>query len=211
MLHFYKKFNDLHDIINFKTVKQTFGKKFFSYDEKYFSNYKNLENTKTCSLINKARVELVRKYKYNHVLDFGIGSGTFVKTFADKIFGFDINPIGVNWLKENQLYLNPFLENHDHINSWTLWDVFEHFENPIKFLQILKKEDFLFMSIPIFVSFTNLERSKHYKPNEHLFYFTHQGLIELLGKYNLMLIEYNNIETQIGRENINTYVFKKIK
>lgn len=211
MLKHYNKFNLFHGVFGNQIIKQLYLTNKFKYDEKYFSYYNSLEDTNKCNQINQCRVKLVSKYKYNHILDFGIGSGTFIKNFKNNIYGYDINLIGVKWLKDKNIYLNPFEQKHDHISSWTLWDVFEHLENPIKFLQILKKEDLLFMSIPIFVSFTNLEKSKHYKPNEHLFYFTHQGLIDFLRKYNLMLIEYNDIETKLGRENINTYVFKKIK
>jgi hypothetical protein len=76
-------------------------------------------------------------------------------------------------------------------------------------LQILKKDIYLFVSIPIFYNLNKVKESKHYRPNEHYYYFTSFGLINYMNDMNFKILEIQDFEIQSGREDIKTFVFKK--
>ena len=210
MLKHQEYYDSTHLLLyNKNIVMQHTNIKDFDYTTTYFNHYRNLENTVMDLKITNERIKLVKKYSSDIVCDFGIGCGSFISKMKKNIFGYDINPIGINWLKENKIYINPYCDDHNHIKCWTLWDVLEHLKNPFDFLKIINPNDFLFLSIPIFNSFSNLSKNKHFKPNEHLFYYKEEGLIKLCKNMNFILLESDNIETELGRENIKRYVFQK--
>lgn len=180
-----------------------------NYDQNYFDHYIKLEMTLMGKKITQERIKLVRKFSKDTILDIGIGSGSFIKNTKLQIYGYDINPIAVKWLEKNSLFLNPYKDDTGHIKCWTFWDVLEHIPNPKNILEIIKPTDFVFLSIPIFDNFLNLKKSKHFKPNEHFFYFTNDGLISFMKKMKFYILHTDNTETKLGRENIKRYVFQK--
>lgn len=171
-----------------------------SYDEDYLNKCAGYEGTDICDRIHSARISLVDKYYNREVLDIGIGSGEFIKR-RPNTFGYDVNPQAVKWLKEKNLYRDDF----ETFSAFTMWDVLEHIENPHEYLE--KMRGLLFLSLPIFDDLDKVRESKHYRPGEHLYYFTHHGLIMWLYEYGFDLIESNDLETQAGRESIKSYVF----
>ena len=52
-------------------------------------------------------------------------------------------------------------------------------------------------------------QSKHFKPNEHVWYFTDWGLRLWFEEQGFDCLETNYDETNIGREGINSYVFRR--
>ena len=179
------------------------------YDQEYFDRYKSLEKTQMGFDITKGRFDLVRKYSQGKVLDTGIGCGAFLTMIGDEGFGYDINVQGVKWLEEKRKFLNPHESKTSHINCWTFWDVLEHLPDPSVSLGFIKSKDFLFISIPIFDNFENLKKNKHFKPNEHFYYFTNYGLIEYLEDMNFVFLEKDDLEIKLGRQDIQRYVFQK--
>jgi hypothetical protein len=67
----------------------------------------------------------------------------------------------------------------------------------------------VFVSIPIFTDLDHIKRSKHYRPNEHLWYFTREGLVKWMHGHGFGLAEENRMETDLGREDIGTFVFHR--
>ena len=211
MKYFTDLFDDNHGyLFDKKIVVQINKSSPIKYDREYFDHYKNLENTNMGLLISKGRVDLVRKYSQDLVLDTGIGCGSFLSMIGEKGFGFDINEVGVRWLMERKKLLNPFLEKTDHITCWTFWDVLEHLPDPSVSLNLLKSKDFLFISIPIFNDFSTLKNNKHFKPNEHFYYFSDDGLIEYITKQGFVFMEKDDYEIKLGRQDIYRYVFQKL-
>ena len=169
------------------------------YDEAYWQKYLVMENTEIGKTLNNARVELVQAYKMDEILDIGIGSGAFVKAL-DYAYGFDINPCAIAWLKEAGKYKDPYP-----LDSMSFWDSLEHIHNPSYLLSYIKK--YAFISCPVYEDKEHILRSKHFRPDEHCWYWTKKGLERFMSNFGFSLLEYNLMETEIGREDIGTFVF----
>ena len=174
------------------------------YNEAYFEAYNAIKETPIGLALNQARTELVNKYTNGSVLDIGIGNGAFVEA-RDNTYGFDINPVAVNWLIDRDKYRHPFRG----ADALTFWDSLEHIANPTLMLQGAK--EFVFVSCPIYDDVSHVLRSKHYKPDEHCWYWTVEGLIRFMEPFGFQVQEINWMETEIGREDIATFVFKRLK
>jgi SAM-dependent methyltransferase len=172
------------------------------YDEDYFKKYQSYEGTDFCDELNRARVDMVKKYYQGRVLDIGIGSGSFIIAHGN-CDGYDINPAGVNWLKERGLYLQPVKE----VEAVTFWDSFEHIRDPNDVLQYVT--DWVFMSIPLFDGCNHVLKSKHYRKDEHYWYFTINGLVTYMKLHGFGFVGFNCVESDIGREDIGSFVFKR--
>lgn len=179
------------------------------YGESYYNTYVERENTDIAKKLNKARTELSEKYCKNIILDIGIGSGEFIKNSNLKVYGYDINPYGVKWLEEHDLYVDPYKKMPSEIEGVTLWDTLEHIPSPQCLFQTMKPWQYIFISLPTFDSVHNIRKSKHFKPNEHYYYFTIPGMIEFMEDSGFKYIEHNDNETKAGREGITAFVFQK--
>lgn len=175
------------------------------YDKDYFQKYVSYENTNISVKLNSFRTEITQKY-CKSILDIGIGSGEFVKKSKIKTFGYDINPYGINWLKENSKFVNPYEDNLDQIEGVCFWDSLEHIPEPSNLLEKLVGK-YVFISIPIFDNLLEVRKNKHYRPNEHYYYYTALGLISYMGLMGFNLKEISDREIQAGREGIYTFVF----
>jgi hypothetical protein len=174
------------------------------YDEAYFEAYTAIKATPIGLALNKARTDLVNKYTNGSVLDIGIGNGAFVEA-RENTFGFDINPVAVKWLIDRNKYRHPFRG----AQALTFWDSLEHIHNPTLMLQGAK--EFVFVSCPIYDDVEHVLRSKHFKPNEHCWYWTVEGLTTFMRIFGFEVQEINWMETEIGREDIGTFVFKRLE
>lgn len=178
-----------------------------SYDEKYFNNYLSYVNTERGIKITNFRCEIVEKWSKNApVLDVGIGCGDFVSRMNSrqiKCFGTDINEVGINWLKNNNYYWDG-----QPVESATFWDVLEHIEDAKPLFEKINPK-FVFVSMPIYKDENHALTSKHFKPGEHCWYFTSEGLISYMKKLNFAYVEQSSGETDLGREGVETFVFKK--
>lgn len=179
------------------------------YDKDYFQKYINYEGTTLAKGLNLTRTSLVKKYcQDKDILDVGIGSGEFIKSSTNKVFGYDINQCGVNWLKQKGLFIDPFAELPDNIAGVTLWDALEHMKTPSTFLKLIKNK-IVFVSMPMFDDIIRLKSSKHYKPNEHYYYFSPSGFTRFVNDVGFEVLEQNDGETKVGRESIFTFVLIK--
>jgi hypothetical protein len=120
--------------------------------------------------------------------------------------GFDVNPLGIEWLKSRDAWRSPY---DFPVDSITCWDSLEHIAEPHKLL--CSVNNFVFISIPIFRDSMHALTSKHYKPREHYWYFTHNGLIETMNGEGFALIHSTNEESVIGREDIHSYCFQRVR
>lgn len=176
------------------------------YGIDYYKNYVTLEATEIANKLNACRTAITQKY-CNSILDIGIGSGEFIRSSSIKVYGFDINPIAIKWLQDQELYLDPYVEMPN-VEGLSFWDSLEHIPNPNALLSLIKDGQYAFISLPIFEDLEKIKQSKHYKPNEHYYYFTKDGMIKYMTDSNFKLIEINDDESKAGRENILTFVFQ---
>lgn len=186
---------------------QTDMSKSVEYDVNYYEKYVRYESTEIATKLNEGRRNITEKY-CKTILDIGIGSGEFIKSSKIKIYGYDINPVAIQWLKEKSLFQDPY-QNMPHVDGLTFWDSLEHIPNPNELLSLVNSGQYAFISIPIFNDLKYVKKSKHYRPNEHYYYFTKNGMIKYMTDSNFSLIEIDDFETRAGREEILTFVFKK--
>lgn len=173
-----------------------------SYGAEYFDKCAH-EGSSIGEAINAARIAFVARHYDGRVCDIGIGSGAFVAA-RQATLGYDINPRAEAWLKDRGLWTKP-----GGFYAYTLWDVIEHLTTPYEYLSLVPLHGFVFLSIPVFSDLYKIRESKHYRPGEHLYYFTHEGFVYWMGLHGFNLLESNSAETDIGRESIRSYAFKR--
>lgn len=171
------------------------------YDASYFDKYVSYEHTDIGHDLNIARQTLAAKYPHDELLDIGIGSGIFIRDL-ENAYGYDINPKAVEYLKSVDQWLEPRA-----IDMMTFWDSLEHIPHPEELLQLIKK--YAIISTPIYTDKEHVLRSKHFRPDEHCWYFTIHGMIYFMEKQGFDCVEYNRIESDLGREDIGTFVFAR--
>lgn len=176
----------------------------FHYGDSYFEMYGALEGNPKAYAINKAKIDTISRYWSGPVLDIGVGSGEFIK-FRQGTYGTDINPVAVKWLQERGLHSNRFQD----FFAFSMWDVIEHLHDPGETFEQMPQGSFLFCSLPIFKDLWDVRSSKHYKPDEHLYYFTHDGFIEWMKIHGFRWLETNTALITAGRESILSFAFSK--
>jgi len=183
------------------------------YDQAYFDKYVRYEKAPMGRKLNNARVDAVKTWaKDLSCIDIGIGCGTFIKYAQGKginFRGYDINPVGVNWLKKRKIYSNPYTSPRTFF-CFTFWDSLEHIPDPQKIFNAIPVGAYVFVSIPILPDLECIPTHKHYKPNEHFYYFTSCGFLLYMRRYNFGILKVMDFENESGRESIKTFVFEKM-
>jgi len=174
------------------------------YDREYFEKYRRQADTPIGHALTEARVQMVLRHWDGPVLDVGIGCGQFVLAHP-QAHGFDVNPAGVAWLKEGGIWDDLYGRQYP---ALTFWDSLEHIFDIEK--AVSHADEWVFVSLPIFDNSEHCLRSKHFRPNEHVWYFTDTGLKDWFAKQGFACVEQNNLETLIGREGIGSYAFRRV-
>lgn len=177
------------------------------YDAAYFDKYSAYEGSPVSDALNGFRVGFVAEHAGagRRCLDIGIGCGEFIKR-RPRTFGFDVNQKAAEWLKSRQLWREDF----GAFDCFTFWDVIEHIDDPHIYFRQIPDASYLFASLPTFVDLGEVRASKHYRPGEHLYYFTRQGFIDWMKAYRFELLDVQDYETEAGREAITSFAFRKI-
>jgi hypothetical protein len=175
-----------------------------SYQHDYWEKYIGYDNSPMGEALTAARKELVDFYHSGDIVDIGIGGGKFVHTMGARGFGFDVNQDAINWLVANNRFCDPYAGDVDAISCW---DSLEHIPYPEALINQVRK--YVFVSLPIFNNPNTITESKHYRPGEHIWYWSDWGLINWFSRLGFSLVEKNNMETELGREAISTYVFRR--
>lgn len=177
------------------------------YSGDYFAHYQKLDNTKMGALLTRARLELVGKYcKPIDTVDIGIGGGRYVQESGG--WGYDVCADAVTWLRDNGYYRNPYSDVMGDVKAITCWDSLEHIPDPRALLAQVR--EWLFVSLPVFEDADDVLSSKHYKPGEHLWYFSSTGFINWCAEQGFECVEMNRVESDLGREGIMSFAFKRV-
>lgn len=175
----------------------------FQYGKDYWEEFRAKQETPVGKILTRIREGMVKGHveARGGLCDIGIGGGAFVEAMNCK--GWDVNPIAIEWLEScGDLW------NQQPIAAMTFWDSLEHIPAPGEYLA--KCEKLAFISTPIFEDAEHCLRSKHLKMPEHLWYFTEHGLCRYMAEKGFSVVEANSIETTVGREDIRTYVFRRV-
>lgn len=178
------------------------------YDRQYFNRFARDARTGLGRALMRARYDFVEQHHQGTVVDVGIGAGAFVELRRKQgrsTYGYDVNPAGIKWLNDRKLFVDPYLVRSEAI---TLWDVLEHIPDFQKLLG--NARDWVFLSLPIFRDAAHVLRSKHFRPDEHCWYFTRDGLVFAMKLCGFDLVSESTVETELGREDIGTFAFRRI-
>lgn len=174
------------------------------YDDAYFEKYRGYAQTDLGRALTQARIDLVKSHVGAlWVCDFGIGCGDFIEQHAAAV-GYDIMPAAVSWLRERDRFHDPYCYD---AGVLTCWDSLEHVPQPDLLLRHV--QGWLFVSLPIFESGERALKSKHFRPDEHFWYWTREGFERWLAELGFDVIESNTIESALGREDIMTFVGRR--
>lgn len=175
----------------------------FEYGTDYYQEFREKDQTPVGKVLTTLRYNLVARHckslGRHKIVDVGIGGGAFVE--LAECMGTDINPHAKGWLGSERLW------KEDDAFAMTFWDSLEHIPDPNIYLD---KTRWAFISTPIYRSAEHCIRSKHYKPGEHLWYFTDIGLKRFMAERGFALMDSNRMEESVGREDIGTYAFLKL-
>lgn len=178
------------------------------YNQAYFDKYLDYESLKIADSLNRFRWDLVHGYARG-VLDVGIGAGTFLKGCSRPWKGFDICPSGRLWLKNNKAFFDPYRDEWpDYLDCVTFFDSLEHLACPSVLFSRIPRWCKVIVSLPIVPRWNQIKLWRHYRPGEHLRYFKHQGIVEYFARMGYRTALCTARETEIGRQDIRTYVFE---
>lgn len=162
------------------------------YDEKYLANYEKLAQTELGKQLEGFRWGFVQRYLNGHrsLLDYGCGSGAFInsthKIPGVECAGWDINP--------HSKYTAPQNGGQPH-DILTLFDVIEHMESPRNFLAGARAKLLIILTPNVAAVPKGLIHTwRHYKPKEHLHYYSIESLRALLNKTGYHLDGWDFIE-----------------
>jgi hypothetical protein len=177
------------------------------YDGAYFEKYRGYEGQPIALDINAGRVALVAKFiGRGRMVDVGIGSGEFIKN-RPNTFGTDVNPHAIAWLKRQKLLAERLFD----FSAFSFWDVIEHIPTPEESFRHVPLHGRLFTSIPLFADLDSIRRSKHYRPDEHLYYFTEDGFLAWMELHGFHMLERQTFEIDAGREDIFSFAFRRYR
>jgi len=176
------------------------------YGSNYWKQYVKYRESPIAEKLMLARCNLVdRHVGSDPAVDIGIGSGHFIEKRGKGLtFGYDVNPLAIRWLLDRDLWWDPFHRNPVNVSCW---DSLEHMARPSRFIECVRS--CLFLSVPIFDDRDHVLRSKHFKPQEHYWYWTRHGLEQWMLDLGFVMVEHNEMESELGREDIGTFVFRR--
>lgn len=175
------------------------------YDAQYFAKYRQMAETSMGLQLTTARLLLVGRHYLGKVLDVGIGSGQFVECRPDT-WGYDVNPEGVAWLQARKRWTDLYAGDAT-FPALTFWDSLEHIDEPEA--AVAKAGQWVFVSLPVFRSAEHILKSRHYRKDEHIWYWTHEGLLKWFEAQGFACAEHNTIESALGRDGISSYAFRR--
>lgn len=175
----------------------------------YWSEYRSKDQTDMGRALTEYRhsVILHNTRTLEKGVDIGIGGGAFVE--AAGCMGYDICDDAVKWLKVNDNYWNW----KKPVDWATFWDSLEHLTFTEHMLMFPRIRSAIFTSIPIFDTDKPypIQKWKHYKPGEHIWYFTLEGFLRYMHWHGFRWILLSAQETILGRRDILTFGFRRFR
>lgn len=174
------------------------------YDVDYYYNLLRI-HTHTAKQINDIRWQFVSALHFDNkwpvVLDYGCGVGWFAAFKPayikdENMDTFDIMPVPQTGIRHKQ---------YDLI---TLWDVLEHIPDFTDLAPLLQNTDYVAVAMPIKPIGVFWDKWKHFKPGEHLHYYSVE-LLEALFKFYGFSLLVDSMSECPPREDIHSIVFKK--
>ena len=182
------------------------------YAGSYWQALLKRKGTPVAQRIMASRMSLLSRHlnRNDRILEVGVGCGEFLESVPYDSRGYDINPVGVEWLtkcgKFHDIERDP---EYRQFKGWCFWDVLEHMEVPELIFRRIVEGSTVFCSVPIIRDMDKIKESKHYKPGEHLYYWTLKAFIDWMYDWGFSLLEIEAGEMYAGREQVYSFAFKK--
>lgn len=181
------------------------------YGEDYFAKVAAYEGGEIARQVNAGRCSMLVRHLAPgaRVLDWGAGSGAFMRearAAGFEVHGFDVIEETARWLRATGAYSH----EPSRFDAVTLWDVIEHLEAPAEVLGEVRPGAMVFASIPVFADLARIRESRHYRPGEHLYYFTADGFIRWMAEIGFQHVETSDHETRAGRDSIGAFAFRRV-
>lgn len=179
-----------------------------SYGSEYMAKVDAYEGGAIAKAVIAGRCAMLARHfpSKAKVLDVGAGSGAFVREAVKAGFwasGYDVIPEAYARL----IAAGTYADDPSQFEAVTFWDTLEHMEDPELRLRQVRKGAFLFASVPVFKDLSGIRESKHYRPGEHLYYWTIRGFVEWMALYGFRFLEFSGHEMDAGRESIGAFAF----
>lgn len=177
------------------------------YDAAYFERYKQQADTSIGRALMDIRTDQVmRVMTGGELVDVGIGCGAFIEAMQAishtiAVYGSDVNPAGCEWLRARGIL---WPEGFDS-TGLSMWDVLEHIPDFGPVLRRARK--YVFLSVPLFTDREHALRSKHFRPQEHCWYFTEDGIEYAMARHGFRMAEAHTFEVAAGREDVMSFSF----
>jgi hypothetical protein len=209
-------FNDLNNYVKLENgiIKQMIVNK-IEYNYEYANKYNDHgEKSNYLSYLRLGVLLGNLKQIPNSILDVGYGNGSFLnaaKNIIPNCFGFDISgfPLSDDITIENSI-------TDKYFDVICFFDSLEHFDD-INIIENLNCE-YIFISVPWchYLSDEWFLNWYHRKPNEHLWHFNNESLVNFFNEKNFKCIYMSNFEDTIRKNsscneypNILSAIFKK--
>jgi hypothetical protein len=182
------------------------------YDAKYLEKIDSYDGG-IASAVNSGRCAMLARLlpPASSVMDIGAGSGAFIRKARElgfRAYGDDVIPEAKVRLREMGYLEDGQIQGE--FDAVSAWDVLEHLEHPNDALVGIGYGTLFFASIPIFRNLREIKRSRHYRPGEHLYYFTARGFIDWMLATGFSPIYESDHETRAGREDIGAFAFRRV-
>lgn len=179
----------------------------FRVDVPYFDKCNGYVGSEIGHRLNFGRVHFVNHFVGSDfsVLDVGVGAGEFVARRSNT-WGYDVDEKAVALLRS----INRWSDDFRAFRAFTFWDVIEHVEDPNIYFRHMAPGTRAFFSIPVFKDLKSIRESRHYRPGEHLYYWTDQGFIDWMHLHRFDWIGWSDFETEAGRDSIKTFAFQRM-
>jgi len=166
------------------------------YDIDYYENLLRIYS-KTAEDICRIRWEWLASVNPKTVLDYGSGVGWFraYRPPGVSVHSYDLGPYPQTGV-ELQIY-----------DIVCFWDVLEHIPDFSIIEPILRLANYVAVTVPIRNG--DLTGWKHFKPGEHLHYFTEETLCALFSMYGFELVKKGFPECP-PRKDIGSFLFTRI-
>lgn len=180
-----------------------------AYDYGYLARVDAYEDTPIARAVIAGRVGMLSRHlpAGATVLDYGAGSGAFVRAAVAAGYaarGYEVIAAAAVRLRVAGLYAGP---DPGGFAAVAAWDVLEHLDDPGALLRAIPARAHLFASVPVFASLRAIRESRHYRPGEHLTYWTRGGFVRWAAGYGFRLLEISEHETRAGRDSIGAFAF----
>ena len=185
----------------------------FLKEESFTKRFHNLENTPQSRGLSALRLSFIQSFwnRRGLIVDLGCSVGSFMKVAIKhgyKAIGYDSSPFaslmasksGLQVIQADIQSLDGYMPK---AGCFTLFDVLEHIDDPLKLMTSVRKsldtDGVVVISTPdsTGVTKTQFPSWRHYKPDEHKHYFTVNSLDLLLKKSGLNSLLKTNLESEI--------------